>query len=141
MAVIHELRTEKGRKKKKRIGRGGKRGAYSGRGIKGQKSRAGAKIKPQEKEAILKMPKLRGYRFKPLKKKAEVLALKVLDKEFSDGEIVSLISLKKKKLVSRDARRAKILLKGGIKKKLLIKDVEISKKAKEAILKAGGKII
>ncbi|MEK7341913.1 MAG: uL15 family ribosomal protein, partial [Candidatus Binatota bacterium] len=34
------------KKKRKRVGRGGKRGTYSGRGSKGQKSRAGARIRP-----------------------------------------------------------------------------------------------
>ena len=37
---IHELKPNHKRKTGKRIGRGGKRGTYSGRGVKGQKSRA-----------------------------------------------------------------------------------------------------
>src|SRR4030043_532865 len=47
-------------KKKKRVGRGGKRGTYSGKGIKGQKSRAGRKMVPVIRELIKKYPKLRG---------------------------------------------------------------------------------
>ena len=53
---VHQLTVSKFRKTKKRIGRGGKRGTYSGRGQKGQKARAGAKIKPEVRELILKFP-------------------------------------------------------------------------------------
>lgn len=45
---------------KKRIGRGGKRGKTAGRGQKGQKSRAGHKIRPAERDFIQRLPKLRG---------------------------------------------------------------------------------
>ncbi len=47
-------------KSKKRVGRGGKRGTYSGRGIKGQKSRAGRKMRPAIRDLIQRTPKLRG---------------------------------------------------------------------------------
>ena len=140
MAVIHELKIRKKEKRKKRIGRGGKKGTYSGRGLKGQKSRAGAKIKPQEKETLLKMPKLRGYKFKPIKEKAKVISLSELNEKFSEKEIVSLKSLKEKKLISKRIKKVKILFKGEIKKSLLVKGLEASKKAREAIVKAGGKI-
>jgi large subunit ribosomal protein L15 len=50
-----------------RIGRGGKRGTTSGRGQKGQKSRAGHRIRPAERDLILKIPKQRGFRNKPKK--------------------------------------------------------------------------
>lgn len=38
---LHELKPKHKAKKKKRVGRGGKRGTFSGRGVKGQKARAG----------------------------------------------------------------------------------------------------
>lgn len=63
---LHQIEVKK--KEKKRIGRGGKRGTYCGRGIKGQKSRAGAKIRPAIRDLIKKIPKIRGYRFKSKKK-------------------------------------------------------------------------
>lgn len=59
---IHELKPENKPKKKKRIGRGGKRGTYCGRGLKGQKSRAGRRIRPAVRDFVLKTPKLRGRR-------------------------------------------------------------------------------
>lgn len=61
---LHELRPKHKIKKGKRIGRGGKRGTYSGRGMKGQKSRAGTRFEPIIRGLIKRYPKLRGYRFK-----------------------------------------------------------------------------
>ena len=52
-------------KKLQRIGRSGKRGSYSGRGQKGQRSRSGHRIRPAERDIILKIPKMRGFRNKP----------------------------------------------------------------------------
>ena len=57
---LHQIQTKNSLKKSKRIGRGGKRGTYSGKGIKGQKSRAGAKIRPEIRDFIKKLHKLRG---------------------------------------------------------------------------------
>ncbi|MFQ6049937.1 MAG: hypothetical protein ACE5J0_02775 [Candidatus Paceibacterales bacterium] len=56
---LHELKPIHKKKKRKRVGRGGKRGTYSGRGIKGQKTRAGRKLKPIIQETIKRYPKLR----------------------------------------------------------------------------------
>ncbi|MBU2101416.1 hypothetical protein KKH05_01725 [Patescibacteria group bacterium] len=57
---LHDISPINKNKKKKRIGRGGKRGTFSGRGIKGQKSRAGRKIRPASRDLIQQLPKLRG---------------------------------------------------------------------------------
>ena len=141
MAVIHQLKIEKKKKKKKRVGRGGKRGTYSGRGIKGQRARAGRKIKPQEKELLLRMPKLRGYKFNPLREKPEVINLAVLEKHFEANEKVNLKTLKEKKLISKNIKRVKILSKGVVSKPIIIEKLEVSTKAKESIEKAGGKIV
>jgi|SRR3989338_5538873 len=76
-------------KKAKRIGRGGKRGSYSGRGIKGQKSRAGRKIRPQIRDIIKKIHKRRGYgrnrsrSVNPANLKPQVVNLGDLEKKFS----------------------------------------------------------
>lgn len=61
---LHELKPIHKRKKAKRVGRGGKRGTYSGRGQKGQRARAGRKMKPVVREIIKRYPKLRGYKLK-----------------------------------------------------------------------------
>jgi large subunit ribosomal protein L15 len=62
--VLHTIKPTTKNKSKKRIGRGGKRGTYSGKGMKGQKSRAGRKIRPAIRDLIQRTPKLRGARNK-----------------------------------------------------------------------------
>ncbi|KKU19004.1 MAG: hypothetical protein A2119_02275 [Candidatus Colwellbacteria bacterium GWA2_46_10] len=59
---LHTLQPTHKSRGKKRIGRGGKRGTYSGKGIKGQSSRAGRKIRPGTRDLIQQIPKLRGSR-------------------------------------------------------------------------------
>jgi large subunit ribosomal protein L15 len=71
---IHDIKPDNKIKSKKRIGRGGKKGTYSGKGVKGQKSRAGAKIRPEIRDFIKKIPKLRGYKFSGKKKTSKRLA-------------------------------------------------------------------
>jgi len=58
---LHQIKSSK-KRLKKRIGRGGKKGTYCGKGMKGQKSRAGAKIRPELRDFIKKIPKVRGYK-------------------------------------------------------------------------------
>lgn len=141
---IHQIRPKHRPKKKKRVGRGGKRGTYSGRGIKGQKARAGAKLKPIIRELIKRYPKKRGYRFGATKPKPAVINVGVLDKKFKAGETVSPVLLIEKRIIRRRAGKipqVKILAKGEIKKKIIVKDCLFSLKAKEKIEKAGGKIL
>ena len=140
---LHQLKPAHKPKKRKRVGRGGKRGTYSGRGMKGQKSRAGRKLAPVIRELIKKHPKLRGYRYKIPKKNKTAVNLDVLEKEFKESEVVSPESLLKKKLISKikgKVPKVKILSKGNLNKKLIVKQCEVSKTAKEAIEKAGGKV-
>lgn len=139
---LHQLKPNK-RSKKKRIGRGGKRGTYSGRGVKGQKSRAGRKMQPSIRELIKRYHKLRGYRYSPLVKVVKLINLDVLEKNFQAGDKVSPGILLKKDLIGKIKNKippVKILAKGVIKKKLAIEGCLVSKAAKEAIEKAGGKI-
>jgi len=128
---LHQLKpTQKG-KKKKRIGRGGKRGTYSGRGIKGQKSRAGRKIRPEIRDFIKKIPKKRGYKFKA-KPGPQIINLKDLEKHYKEGETVSPETLFKKRLIDKvDSRGVKILGQGKLKKKLEFKNCKISKSVKK----------
>ena len=140
---LHQLKPKHKLKKKKRVGRGGKRGTYSGRGLKGQKSRAGRKFAPAIRELIKKYPKLRGYRFKRREKNLEIVNIGVLEKRFETSETVSPKLLLEKKLIRRikgKLPKVKILGKGEITRKLTIEGCEVSKSAKEKIKKAGGKI-
>jgi len=61
---LHQIKPLNKRKSKRRVGRGGKRGTYCGRGMKGQRARTGAKVRPEIRDLIKKIPKIRGYRFK-----------------------------------------------------------------------------
>lgn len=143
MIQIHQIQPLHLPKKGKRVGRGGKRGKYCGRGIKGQKARAGRKMKPVIREIIKKYPKLRGYKFKA-KKEIEIVNLDRLEKKFQDGEKVSPPVLLEKKIISKIKGKiptVKILGRGEITKKLIVENCLLSKSAKEKIEKAGGKII
>ncbi len=60
---INELKRVHKNKKDRLIGRGGKHAKTSGRGGKGQTARAGNKRRPELRDIIKKLPKLRGYRF------------------------------------------------------------------------------
>jgi large subunit ribosomal protein L15 len=140
---IYELKPKNKLTPKKRIGRGGKKGTYSGKGGKGQKGRAGAKFKPLIRTWIKRYPKLRGYRFN-IQNESVPINLDVLEKKFNSGEIVSPDILVKKRIVRKTTGSKipliKILSRGEVTKQLTIKGCKISKKAKEKIEKAQGKI-
>ena len=68
---LHEIQPNQKNESRKRIGRGGKRGTYSGKGIKGQKSRAGKKIRPAIRDLIQRTPKLRGSSDKTVHKRKQ----------------------------------------------------------------------
>lgn len=140
---LHQLKPTHKSKKKKRIGRGGKRGTYSGRGIKGQKARAGARFQPAIRELIKKYPKLRGYRFNPKDSKIVGVNVEILEENFKEKEEVNSQVLLNKGLIRKIKGKVplvKILGKGEIKKALTIKGCQASKQAKEKIEKAGGQI-
>lgn len=147
---LHKLQKNSGRKAARRVGRGGKRGKTSGKGHKGQKSRAGHKIRPAMRDIIKRIPKRRGYgknrsrtvvstRVKPV-----AVNLSVLEASFESGDRVSPKELVAKGVVRARSGRApavKILGTGSISKKLHIANCACSAKAREAIIKAGGEIL
>jgi len=137
----HELKRKHPQKKKKRVGRGGKKGTYSGRGMKGQKSRAGGTPRPVLRDLIKKFPKKRGYKFNSNKTIEAIVNLDILDKKFEAGEIVNLSALRKRKVIRKKDRAVKILGNGEIKKALVFEGyMSFSKSAQEKVEKAGGKI-
>lgn len=141
---LHQLKPKHKVKKRKRRGRGGKRGTYSGRGIKGQKARAGRKLQPMIREVIKRYPKLRGYRQKVREKIQAQVNISTLEEKFKSGEKVSPEILIERKIIRKIKGRIpeiKILGKGEIKKKLMIEGCRVSKGAKEKIEKAGGKVL
>ncbi|MDP1845474.1 MAG: 50S ribosomal protein L15 [Candidatus Moranbacteria bacterium] len=139
---IHQLKIKKS-KSRKRIGRGGKKGTYSGRGMKGQKSRSGAKINPifegGRSTLIEHLPKKRG--FTSIFPKNQIVGLSTLEKIFNAGDTVTPAVLLQKGLIGNKKAKVKILNNGEITKAVNVKNCLISKAAKEKIEKAGGKIV
>ena len=92
-----------------RVGRGGKRGKTSGRGTKGQNARAGHKKRPELRDIIKKLPKLRGHgknrsRTVRTNRLAYVpINLNALELAFTAGDTVTPATLFKKGLVSTRA--------------------------------------
>lgn len=141
---LHQLKPIHKKRKKKRIGRGGKKGTYSGKGTKGQRVRAGAKFQPAIRELIKKYPKLRGYRFKADSIDTAIVNIEIIGKRFEEKERINPESLFNKGLIRRikgKIPKVKILAKGEIKKPLIFEDCGFSKQAREKIEKAGGQII
>lgn len=144
---LHDIPKRKNRKKKsKRLGRGygsGVGGHTVGRGMKGQKSRAGHKsligFEGGQTPFFRRMPKYRG--FKALNKiENTVVNLDIIASNYKSGEIVSLESLMKKGLIGKRVENVKILGYGELKKKIVVEGLLLSKNAQEKIIKAGGSI-
>ena len=116
---IHSLKTRK-LKNKKRVGRGGKSGTYSGKGMKGQKSRSGysrrATWEGGRTTLIASTKKNKG--FKSRNNKNQILNLAILDKNFKDGDKITPESLKKAGLIKKLSVPVKILGNGEITKKI-----------------------
>jgi large subunit ribosomal protein L15 len=142
--LIHELKATK--KGTHRVGRGGKRGTFSGRGTKGQKARSGRRMRPELRDILKKIPKLRGrgkHSLKPFQIKPLVINVRDLERLFTAGETVSLQTLKEKGALDftlSKPRGVKILGTGELKKKLTIEGCEVSESAKAKIEKAGGAV-
>ena len=138
---IHDIKKNKSNKTRIKVGRGGKRGKTSGKGHKGQNARAGNSGRPEIRDMIKKLPKLRGYKFNSIKSNYTPVNLNILEKFFKDGESVNPKTLITKKVVNRKSGKnpaIKILATGEITKKLSISNCQISKNAQEKIEKAGG---
>jgi large subunit ribosomal protein L15 len=141
--LAHELRPPKGSKHaRKRIGRGNAsgHGTYSGRGLKGQKSRSGRKPKlgfeGGQTRLIKRLPRRRGFTniFR-----TEYSAVNLRDLErFEAGTEVTPEMLKQSRVVRSLRRPVKVLGSGDLTKALTVKVHKFSTAAKEKIEAAGG---
>ena len=143
--LINELKLNSKKRKRKTIGRGGKKGTYCGKGNKGQKARSGAHVDPLfeggRSTLIDHLKKKRG--FKGFVPKHKIINLLEIGKKFKDGGIISISSLIENNFASKmEAEKGiKILGNAKIAKKFTIeKNILLSASAREAIVKAGGKI-
>ncbi|MBI2086980.1 MAG: uL15 family ribosomal protein [Candidatus Zambryskibacteria bacterium] len=75
---FHTLKRKTKNKKARLVGRGGKRGKTAGRGTKGQNARAGRKKRPELRDFIKRVPKLRGRGKHSLKSRHKKLTGKTL---------------------------------------------------------------
>ena len=143
MLNLSNLKPKFAKKSRKRVGRGlgSGHGAYSGRGIKGQKARAGGGIKAGfeggRMPLVRQMPKKRGFR-SPFPK-MEIVNLQDVERVFAAGEVVTPQSLRAKGLISRQVP-VKLLGNGKLSKTLEFKQTKMPAAARAAVEAAGGKI-
>lgn len=130
------------RQERKRVGRGigSGLGKTAGRGHKGSFARSGkGKIKAGfeggQMPMHIRLPKV-GFRSKLKNDTAQVM-LYQLDKLEGD---IDFAALRAAKLVPANAKQAKIVKKGEVSKKLVLKGVLATAGARAAIIAAGGKV-
>lgn len=146
---LHDLKRPGTLKRaKQRVGRGQSsgRGKQSGRGGKGQTARAGAKVRPEWRDIIKKLPKRRGYgknRGRTVvgtRVSAFPVSLIKIDAVFAAGSEVSPKTLAEAGIVRARKTPPIKIVGGAIKKKFTFKDVAVSAPARTAIEGAGGTI-
>ena len=148
---LSNLKPAQARKDRKRVGRGlgSGKGRYSGRGIKGQKSRAGSKKMPAGFEGgqmplDMRAPKLRGNTsadampIGPFRTYSQPINLRDLDRVFADGDTVNIEAMVEKGLLKNTKTDVKVLGTGDLKKKLAVTAHSFSASAREKITAAGG---
>lgn len=145
---LHQLTRKTANKKSVQVGRGGKRGKTAGRGTKGQKARAGRRMRPELRDIIKKIPKKRGHgknRAKSTydKPKAVTVNLSVIELAFDSGAIVSPVTLIEKGILTSKRTSnsgVKILGTGILTKKITISGCDVSAGAREKIESVGGSV-
>jgi large subunit ribosomal protein L15 len=148
---LSNLKPAQARKTRKRVGRGlgSGKGRYSGRGIKGQKARAGShKMRPGfeggQMPIYMRLGKQRGPYSKdampvgPHRTSTVPVNLRDLDRVFDDGADVTLEAMIDKGLLKNTKTDVKILGQGDLGKKLTVTAHAFSATAREKIEKAGG---
>jgi large subunit ribosomal protein L15 len=114
---FHNLKRNKANRKAKQVGRGGTRGKTSGRGTKGQNARSGRKKRPEMRDIIKRLPKLRG-RGKNFLKSRQTKPLPInisrVKMYFKEGEEVTAKALLEKGLIKmKNGRLPKIKVLNG----------------------------
>ena len=141
---VSYLKKNTSNKRRKTVGRGGTRGKTAGRGTKGQKARAGHRIRPHIRDIIKKLPKLRGRgknSNKAFRTTPAVVNVGIL--ESFAGSRVTPSTLFAAGLIARTngvLPAVKILAEGELTKKLSVYDCQVSSGAQKKIAAAGGTI-
>ncbi len=146
---VHELRPGAGvRRKAKRVGRGHGSGKVktSGRGTKGQNSRAGSGPKAffagGQNPWTMKVPQKRGFSRARFRVDAQVVNIEDLEAAFASGDEVTIKSLASLGLIADGSGRTpvKLLGNGSLSKALTVRIHRSSRSAAEAVVVAGGVI-
>jgi large subunit ribosomal protein L15 len=151
--TLSNLKPAQKRRARKRVGRGlgSGKGRYSGRGIKGQKSRAGShKMRPGfeggQMPIYMRLGKQRGPYSKdampigPHRTSTVPVNVRDLERVFDEGSEVTLEALIDKGLIKNTRTDVKVLGQGDLKKKLTVTAHSFSASAREKIENAGGKV-
>jgi len=130
------------KKNTKRVGRGigSGTGKTCGRGHKGQKSRTGGSVRPGFEGGQMplqkRLPKY-GFTSRIARTTAQIRHAELGG---LDVDVIDLEALKSADLVKDSTTRARIFLSGELTKAVTVKGLAVTKGAREAIEKAGGKI-
>src|SRR5262245_2248637 len=149
---LSNLKPAQARVDRKRIGRGpgSGKGRYSGRGIKGQKSRAGshkmrAGFEGGQMPIYMRMPKQRGNTSKdalpvgPFRTYTVPVNVRDLGR-FADGDQVTPETLVEKGLIKNTKIDVKVLGDGELSRSLTVTVHAVSAAAREKIEAAGGTV-
>src|SRR5438094_2000710 len=149
---LSNIQPAQAREDRKRVGRGpgSGKGRYSGRGIKGQKSRAGshkmrAGFEGGQMPIYMRIGKQRGATSKdampigPFRTETVPVNLSALDR-FDAGAEVTPESLVEAGVIKNTRTDVKVLANGEITKKLTVRVHGISAAAREKIERAGGTV-
>ena len=150
---LSNLKPAQPRKARKRVGRGlgSGKGRYSGRGIKGQKARAGSHSMPVGFEGgqmpiDMRTGKLRGNKsadampIGPFRTYNQPVNVGALEARFDAGAEVTLDALKEAGLIAKLSVDVKVLGEGELTKKLSVTAHSFSNSAVEKIEAAGGTV-
>lgn len=130
------------KKDSKRVGRGigSGNGKTAGRGHKGQKSRSGGSVRPGFEGGQMplqkRLPKY-GFTSRIARTTAQV---RLSELSAMDADVIDLDALKSADLVKDNVARARVFLSGELSKALTVKGLAVTRGAREAIEKAGGKV-
>ncbi len=140
---LNTLKPAEGSKpEKKRLGRGigSGLGKTSGKGHKGQKARAGGyhKVGFEGGQMPLqrRLPKI-GFTSRTAPFSEEV---RLHELERVGAEVIDLLALKAANVVGQQAQQVKVIASGEITKAVTLKGIKVTKGARAAIEKAGGKV-
>ena len=140
---LNELSPAPGSKtNRRRVGRGigSGLGKTGGRGHKGLKSRSGGSVAPGFEGG--QMPIYRRVpKFGFTSRKAQYVAeIRLHELTLVEGDVVDLAALKSADIIGEKIKEARVILSGEISQAVTVKGLKVTKGAKEAIEKAGGKV-